>query len=152
MRVMFDANVLLDVLLEREPHVEVAEKLVALVDNRRIDGFVCATAATTLYYVGAKALGRRAVFEHLRTLLGLFEVAAVDRDVLQRALDTDGFGDYEDAVVHEAAHSVGCHAIVTRDATGFAKATMPVLQPLELLAAVAASEDLGGNTTHPRRA
>ena len=152
MRVMFDANVLLDVLLEREPHVEVAEKLVALVDNRRIDGFVCATAATTLYYVGAKALGRRAVFEHLRTLLGLFEVAAVDRDVLQRALDTDGFGDYEDAVVHEAAHSVGCHAIVTRDATGFAKAKMPVLQPLELLAAVAASEDLGGSATRPRRA
>ncbi len=152
MRVLFDANVLLDVLLEREPHVEVAEKLVALVDNARIEGFVCATAVTTLYYVGAKALGRSAVFEHLRTLLGLFEVAAVDGDVLQRALDRDGFADYEDAVVHEAAHSVGCHAIVTRDATGFAKATMPVLQPLELLAAVAVNEDLGGSATLPRRA
>lgn len=149
---MFDANVLLDVLLEREPHVEVSEKLVALVDNRRLEGFMCATAVTTLYYVGTKALGRGAVHEHLRTLLGLFEVAAVDRDVLQRALDADGFGDFEDAVVHEAAHSVGCHAIVTRDATGFAKATMPVLQPLELLAAVAASEDVGGSATRPRRA
>ena len=152
MRVLFDANVLLDVLLEREPHVEVAEKLVALVDNRRIEGFVCATVATTLYDVGAKALGRRAVIEHLRTLLGLFEVAAVDGDVLQRALTMDGFADYEDAVVHEAAHSVGCQAIVTRDATGFAKATMPVLQPLELLAAVAVSEDLGGSATRPRGA
>ncbi|MBE0418366.1 MAG: PIN domain-containing protein [Coriobacteriia bacterium] len=141
MRVLFDANILLDVLLEREPHVEVAEKLVALVDNRRIEGFICATAATTLHYVGAKALGQRAVHEHLRTLLGVFEVAAVDRDVLQRALDANGFTDYEDAVVHEAAHSAGCNAIVTRDATGFVKATMPVFQPLELLAAVAARAD-----------
>jgi hypothetical protein len=30
----------------------------------------------------------------------LFEVAPVDRDVLQRALDDDGFGYYEDAVAH----------------------------------------------------
>jgi hypothetical protein len=30
----------------------------------------------------------------------LFEVAPVARDVLQRALDDDGFGDYEDAVAH----------------------------------------------------
>lgn len=141
MRVLFDANVLLDVLLEREPHVEVAEKLVALVDNRRIEGYLCATAATTLHYVGAKAFGQRAVHEHLRTLLGVFEVAAVDRVVLQRALDAKGFTDYEDAVVHEAAHSVGCTSIVTRDATGFAKATIPVFQPLELLAAIAARTD-----------
>ncbi|MGV8084047.1 MAG: hypothetical protein AB2L09_10510 [Coriobacteriia bacterium] len=64
-----------------------------------------------------------------------------DANVLQRALDTDGFTDYEDAVVHEAAHSAGCSAIVTRDATGFAKATIPVFQPLELLAAVAVRPD-----------
>ena len=141
MRVLFDASVLLDVLLERDPHVEVAEKLMALVDNRRIEGLICATAATTLHYVGAKALGQKVVHAHLRTLLGLFEVAAVDRDVLQRALDSSGFTDYEDAVVHEAAHAASCNAIVTRDATGFLKATMPVFQPLELLAAVAARAD-----------
>ena len=99
MRVLFDTDVLLDVLLEREPHVEVAEKLVALVDNRRIEGLICATAATTLHYVGAKVLGRKAVCEHLNTLLGFFDIAAVDRDVLQRALDANGFTDYEDAVV-----------------------------------------------------
>lgn len=141
MRVLFDTNILLDVLLEREPHVEIAEKLMALVDNRRIEGFICATAVTTLHYVGAKALGQRAVHEHLRTLLGVFEVAAVDREVLQRALEVNGIADYEDAVVHQAAHSAGCSAIVTRDATGFAKATMPVFHPLELLAAVAAGAD-----------
>lgn len=138
MKVLFDTNVLLDVLLEREPHVEVAHKLVALADNGRIQGYICATAATTLYYVGAKGLGRKGAHDHLRTLLGVFEVAPVDRDVLQRALDIDGFDDYEDAVVHEAAQAAGCSAIVTRDSTGFAKATIPVLQPLELLATVAA--------------
>ncbi len=95
----------------------------------------------TLHYVGAAVLGRRGVREHLRSLLGIFDIAAVDRDVLQRALDTKGFTDYEDAIVHEAAHSAGCNALATRDRAGFLKATMPVFQPIELLAVVAVRAD-----------
>jgi predicted nucleic acid-binding protein len=139
--VLFGADVLLDVLLEREPYVQVATRLLALVDNGRIEGSICATAVATLYYVGAKDLGRKRAHEQVRTLLGVFEVAPVDRDVLQRALDDDGFSNYEDAVVHEAAHAAGVSAIVTRNGRDFAKATIPIFEPLELLAAIAASSD-----------
>jgi len=140
-RVLFDTNVLLDVLLEREPHVQVATRLVALVDNGRIEGSICATAVTTLYYVGARGLGRSRAHEQVRTLLSVFEVAPVDRDVLLRALADDGFGDYEDAVAHEAAHAAGVSAIVTRNGRDFAAATVPVFEPPELLAAIAARSD-----------
>lgn len=56
MKVLFDTNVVLDVLLEREPHMLPAAQLFALVDNRRIHGFICATTATTIYYIAAKKL------------------------------------------------------------------------------------------------
>lgn len=138
MRVLFDTNILLDVLLERETHVDVATKLVALVDNGHIEGSICATAVTTLYYVGAKDLGRRRAHDQVRTLLAVFDVAPVGRDVLQRALDDDGFSDFEDAVAHEAAHAAGVSAIVTRNGRDFAKATIPVFEPHELLAAIGA--------------
>ena len=138
---LFDTNVLLDVLLERGPYVQVATRLVAAVDNGRIEGSICATAVTTLYYVGAKDLGRKRAHKQVRTLLSVFEVAPVDRDVLQSALDDDGFGDYEDAIAHEAAQAAGVSAIVTRNGRDFAKATIPVFEPLELLAAIAASSD-----------
>ncbi len=141
MRVLFNTNVLLDVLPEREPHVSVATKPVALVDNARIEGLICATAVTTLYHVGAKDLGRKAARDHVRTLLSLFKVASVDSDVLQRALEDSGFPDFEDAVVHEAAHAAGAGAIVTRSTGDFVKATIPVFDPHELLAAVAARTD-----------
>ena len=141
MKVLFDTNVLLDVLLEREPYIDVASKLVALVDNGRIEGFACATTVTTLYYIGAKDLGRKVAHEKVRTLLGIFDVAPVDREVLRRALDDEGLSDFEDAVIHEAAHSVGASAIVTRDGKDFAKATIPVFEPYELLAAIAARTD-----------
>ena len=136
MKVLFDTNILLDVLLEREPYIGVASKLFSLVDNGRIQGSICATAVTTTYYMTAKGLGAKRAHHQIRTLLGMFEVAPVDGGVLQRALD-GSFKDFEDAVVHEAAYAVGAAAIVTRDSSDFDKATIPVFEPHELLAAVA---------------
>ncbi|MGE5527604.1 MAG: PIN domain-containing protein, partial [Patescibacteria group bacterium] len=76
----------------------------------------------------------------VRELLTLFDVADVDRNVLDRALDLD-FADFEDAVLHEAARACGMTAIVTRDGRGFANASLPVFAPAELLAAVAAASE-----------
>ena len=139
MRVLFDTNVILDVLQQREPHVDAASKLFALVDNGRVDGAICATTVTTIYYIAAKTHGARRAREQIQGLLGLFDVAPVDRDVLDGALDRD-FADYEDAVIHEAARAVGATVIVTRDRDGFTASAIPALDPVELLAVVAASE------------
>ena len=138
MNVLFDTNVILDVLLERDPYVHVASKLFALVDNGRIRGSICATTVTTVYYIAAKDFGRTRAREQVHGLLGLFEVAPVDRDVLDAALDID-FSDFEDAVLHEAAFAVGTTAIVTRDRRDFAKSVIPALDPQELLAVIAAA-------------
>jgi len=136
--VLFDTNVILDVLLEREPFIDAASKLFALVDNGRIKGSICATTVTTIFYITAKDFGQRRARDQVHGLLGLFEVAPVDRDVLDGALDVD-FSDYEDAVLHEAARAAGATAIVTRDRRDFVNAAIPALDPQELLAAIAAS-------------
>ena len=141
MRVLFDVNVLLDVLLDREPHVQVATKLVALVDNGRIGGAICATAVTTLYYLGAKDLGRRRAHDHIRTLLSLFEVAPVDQTCFSAPSTTTASATSRTQSPYEAAHAAGVGAIVTRNGRDFAKATIPVFDPHELLAAVATVTD-----------
>lgn len=139
MKVLFDTNVVLDVLLDREPHAEAASQLMSLVDKGRIEGVVCATTATTIHYLSAKAVGEKAAADHVRELLAIFDVACVDRDVLNSALDL-GFADFEDAVVHESALDAGALAIVTRNGRDFKGSKIPVFDPVELLAAVVAQE------------
>ncbi len=139
MNVLFDTNVILDVLLERKPHIDAAAKLFALVDNGRINGWICATTVTTIYYIAAKSFGARRARDQVHGLLGLFEVAPVGKQVLDGALDID-FSDYEDAVLHEAARAAGATVIVTRDRDDFANSAVPALDPIELLAVVAASK------------
>ena len=132
MRVLFDTNVVLDVLLARAPHARAATALFHHVAAKDVDGLLGATTVTTIHYLATKAVGSSQAQRHLRTLLGLFEVAAVTRPVLMDAL-TLGFTDYEDAVLHEAARHAGAQAIVTRDPRGFAKAKLRTYTPDELL-------------------
>jgi predicted nucleic acid-binding protein len=137
-KVLFDTNVVLDVLLERQPHAPVAARLLALVNRGELEGVICATTVTTIHYIAAKSAGPDAAKQHLRELLAMFDVAPVDRRVLDGALGLD-FDDFDVAVLHEAARGVGAAAIVTRNAKDFGQASIPVLDPQELLAAVVAS-------------
>ena len=140
MKVLFDTNVVLDQLLERQPHVDSAEQLMSLVDAGCIEGLICSTTATTIHYLASKAVGAPAALDYVRTLLSIFDVACVDREVLRGALDL-GFPDFEDAVIHEAAREAGAAAIVTRNGKDFARSELPVFSPAELLAAVRAESD-----------
>lgn len=139
MRVLFDTNVILDVLLDREPHADVATRLLSLVDQGRLEGVVCATTMTTIHYLASKAVGDEAAARYITELLDMFSVAAVDGDVLDSALAL-GFPDFEDAVLHEAASASGALAIVTRNEKDFAAASLPIFDPHELLAAALAVE------------
>jgi predicted nucleic acid-binding protein len=138
-RLLVDTNVVLDVLLERQPYASAAAQVLALADTERVHGGICATTLTTIHYLAAKAAGRRQAARLVRDLLDVFAVAPVSGQVLMAATGLD-FDDFEDAVVHEAARAWGAAGIVTRDRSGFATAGLPIFEPDELLSAIAAAE------------
>lgn len=132
MRILFDTNVVLDVLLNRQPYAASASQLMVLVEKKRIDGLLGATTVTTIHYLAMKAVGASRARKHVQTLLGLFEIAPVAQAALLQALSSR-FDDYEDAVLHEAARAAGADGIVTRDATGFSRSSLRIYAPDELL-------------------
>ena len=135
MRILIDTNVVLDVLMARQPHVDHALAIFSLVDSGRVRGVLGATTITTVFYLATKGVGVAQARLHVRSLLDLFDVASLDRAVLVAALEA-GFDDFEDGVLHEAAAVAGVDAVVTRDGAGFAAASLPVFTPSAFLAAV----------------
>ena len=128
MKLIFDTNVVLDVLLVREPFNNDALQLFACTERGELDSYICATIITTIHYLASKSLGPKQTKVLVKNLLTLFEVAPVNRLVLESAEEL-GFSDFEDAVLHEAGRHVGVQAIITRDPKGFAKAQLPVYAP-----------------------
>ncbi len=125
MKILFDTNIVLDVLMDRLPHSDVAVELFSKVEDGTIIGYLCGTTITTVFYLAAKSVGAPRAQEEIKKLLSLFEVAPVNRHVLESALALD-FNDFEDAVIHEAACHIGADAIVTRNQKDFKKAKIPV--------------------------
>ena len=132
MRILFDTNVVLDVLLDREPFSTTAAALFSKVESGVISGFVCATTITTIHYLARKVLGIDSAMEEIKKLMKLFEVAPVNRAVLDASIYSD-FKDFEDAVVHESAINKEAQGIVTRDPDGFKNSKINVYSPEELL-------------------
>jgi predicted nucleic acid-binding protein len=131
--VIVDTNVVLDVLLEREPFVSAAVDLFCLVENSRIDAFLCATTITTMDYLLTRSLPASRARDALWRLIGLFSIAAVDRKVIEGALRS-GIDDFEDAVLAEAGRMAGADCVVTRNAKDFAGSPLKVFDPNEFLA------------------
>ncbi len=128
---LFDTNIVLDVLLDREPFATIGAHLFAHVERGIMPGYICATTVTTVHYLTQKALGAEQARQKIRNLVRLFEVAPVNRAILEAALGSR-LADFEDAVLHEAALHVGAQGIVTRDPAGFKGAHLPVYAPDEL--------------------
>lgn len=133
MRMLYDINVLLDVLLEREPFYLAAATLWAAAEQNQVHGFLCSSSVTTLYYLVAKQAGPPAARQIVQRLLQVFDLAPVNRVVFQSALQSP-VTDFEDAVLCESAYHAGVDGIVTRDAEHFGASPVKVYSPDGLLA------------------
>jgi predicted nucleic acid-binding protein len=138
-KVLFDTNVVLDLILERHPFHARAAALVAKVERRQLVGVLGATTLTTIYYLVAKAAGREKARSTTRSLLGVFQIAPVDHGVLEEAARSP-IKDFEDAVLHEAGKRWGVDALVTRDPEDFRSASLLVLSPQQLQTGLATAE------------
>ena len=125
---MVDTNVVLDVLLDRQPHVEASAAIWAAVERGSVDGWLSAHAVTTIHYLIQKELGTAKAKRTLSAVLRVFKVASVDGAVIQDALAL-ALPDFEDAVTVSAAVAAGCNLIVTRDHKGFREAPLRYLTP-----------------------
>ena len=132
-RLLFDVNVVLDVLLDRAPFADASSAAWEAVERGRAEGVLSAHAVTTIHDLNSRAVGARAARRTTDSLLDVFGVAPVDETVLRSALGL-GWPDFEDAVTAAAARRARCHAIVTRDPKGFPRSPVRVVTPDEAVA------------------
>jgi len=130
LKAIVDTNVVLDLLLARRPFASAAVRLFALAERSLIEAWICATTVTTADYLLSRSLPRNKAREAVRGLLTIFDVALVNRSVLDRALASP-MGDFEDAVLAEAGVLAGARFIITRNTQDFSRASLPALTPQE---------------------
>jgi predicted nucleic acid-binding protein len=137
-RLLVDLNVVLDVLLGRKPHADVAAAVWAGIEQGCAEGLLPAHALTTIHYLAGRSRGGAFARRAVEDLLSVFRVAPVDDKVLRAALALP-LRDFEDAVSAACAAAADCDAIVTRDPRGFRGSAVVVIDPPTAVALMAGS-------------
>lgn len=129
MTVLFDTNVLLDVLLDRS-HAEDGLFLLDRARQEATQGTVTPTVLTNTFYVGRSTAGKDVARDFIESALSFLDVASVSHAGSVRAVRR--YGDFEDGVIGEAAAEYGTDVICTRNVDDFGPARPQVLTPKEL--------------------
>lgn len=134
-KVLCDINVILDILLLREPFHRPAAVVFGALERGEARGYLCAVSFPTLHYLLVKHVGTIAAMQSLNKIRTVFRVAPVDEKVVDLALASN-IRDFEDAVQYYAAVRVGADVLITRNKKDFPVRGVPVLTPEEYLAGV----------------
>jgi len=131
--VLFDSDVLLDVLSQRQPFVIASAQALNTVTQEQVQGYVSGHAVTNIFYILRRQIGSEAARELLSRLLQRIQVASVTDEVIRQALQSS-IADFEDAVTSAAANVAGLEMIVTRNTSDFVTSSVPAVMPEEFLA------------------
>lgn len=133
-KVFIDTNVLVDLLLERDPWADDAAVIFSMADRKEIELLCCSLSfSTAIYLMQRMKYSRKEIVTKLAIVKSLCTVTTVDGFVLDRVLQSD-FPDLEDAMQHYSALAAGAEVIVTRNVKDYAAAGLPVMTPGEFLA------------------
>lgn len=132
MKILLDTNIVLDLLLEREPFCNEAKNIFTMIESNKISGFLCATSITTIYYLINKSVDKSKSDEIVDKLLQLFNITDVNKNILINSLKNNG-KDFEDSVIYTSAEYFNIDVIITRDKKGFNKSNIKVLKPSDFL-------------------
>jgi predicted nucleic acid-binding protein len=127
MRVFLDTDILLDVLLNRQPHYAASAEVLDWLVERPGSAAISWHGAANLHYLSKDGAG-----DFLRELLEFVDIPRTGARELVQALDL-GFADLEDAMQVSAALVFGAQVIVTRNGKTFRRSPIRSLTPAEAL-------------------
>lgn len=132
MKALLDTNIILDMMLNREPWVAEAEGIWKAVEAGQVQPHVCASSITDIFYITRKLAGAENARRIVRVCLDQLVILGVTHALLEAAYLREN-SDFEDDLQIACAEDSQLDAIVTRDPKGFAESTVAVLSPMELL-------------------
>jgi predicted nucleic acid-binding protein len=131
-KILIDTNIVLDLLLEREPFVENAILIFEQIEQGKLEGYIAATTITNIFYIIRKTESREVAIAAINRLLTGIQFCAVDRQTVETALSL-GLKDFEDSIQLACATLSKLDGIVTRDRKDFVGSNLPIYSPTELL-------------------
>lgn len=130
--IFVDSDILLDLLLEREPFNRFSKLLFHENKSNQFKLHTSTLIFANIHYLIAKKFSRHVAKEQLKLLSGMIGILPFERDNLSSALNSDHV-DFEDTVQFYIAQNNKCDLIISRNIKHYKKFDLPVLTAEQFL-------------------
>lgn len=131
-KVFLDTDIILDLFLDRQPHLENTRKIFQLASNGEIKLFTSVTTFTNIFYILSKLMSRTKTKEKLIFLEKRVNVLNSKHEIVKLALYS-AFSDFEDGVQHYTALACGMDILLTRNIKDYKNSMITVKTTAEFL-------------------
>ena len=133
MLVLFDTNIILDVLEKRLPFYNSSKSVLESCVSGNITGYIALHSISDIFYILRKRYSAADRRKLLLDILDLLQVAGADHKSVRSALQREDFSDFEDCLQDECAKQIHADYIVTRNTNDFSTSDTPAIIPDDLL-------------------
>ena len=132
MRFLVDANILLDVLMNRQPHVTDSASIWKLCETGQAEGYISSLTFANLIYIMSKEINPKGIEIILDKLSLIFHFADLTSSDLISAAKLQ-WNDFEDAVQCVTAKRLNADYIITRNVKDFKESDIIAITPTNML-------------------
>ena len=132
MKLLIDANVILDVLEKRDPYYNDSSIIMKLCEAGKAEGYVSVLTFMNIAYILRKELTPEKISDTYKALSLIFSFEDLTESDVKNAIEMK-LKDFEDAVQIQTAKRVGADYIITRNVKDFIKSPIPAYFPEELI-------------------
>lgn len=133
MLVLFDTNIILDVLEKRLPFYDSSKSVLESCVFGNVTGYIALHSISNIYYILRKRYSAADRRKLLLDILDLLQVAGANHESVRNALQREDFSDFEDCLQDECAKQIHADYIVTRNTNDFSASDIPAVIPDDLL-------------------
>lgn len=132
MTLLIDANIVWDVLQNRENFVKESAMIWKLCETEQAKGYISTLSFANIMYILRKELTSDKIEEVYHKLCLIFEFADFSSSILSKAVEMN-WKDFEDAVQSATAEQIHADYIITRNVRDFTRSKVVAFTPTELL-------------------
>ncbi|MBI4977157.1 MAG: PIN domain-containing protein [Spirochaetes bacterium] len=131
-KVFLDSDVILDLLLNREPDVQFIEQLFTKIEVGDIEGYTSSLVFSNVYYVLRKYTNHEKAMSGIKKLQQIIRILNVGKNEICSASESD-FNDFEDAIQIYTAKNNKIKVIITRNKQDYKKSDLIIMNAEEYI-------------------
>lgn len=133
MVLLIDANIILDVLMNRKAFVKESSLIWKMCETEQVKGYISTLTFANIVYIMRKELSPDIIEEVFRKMGLIFEFVGLGSSTIKKATEMR-WDDFEDAIQSATAEDIKADFIITRNVQDYMKSKVKAVTPAEFWA------------------